>query len=471
MKEQDIKQIREYLAARQDEIIGNLKKLVAIPSVGCQDGSGYPYGAPCAAALDFVLALAAEKGLETENSGYYYGLASWGSGSRHIGIFSHVDVVEAGEGWLYPPFACTEREGWLIGRGVGDDKHAAILGIYVLAAVRDLHLADNCRLTLFFGCNEEAGMDDLNRYLAQQPQPDVCLVPDIRFPVCIGEKGNLTFTLERENTDSRLFKLHGGIAGNIVPAYAEAELRLTSQEQIHALAAAAETQETVSVKAESGGRVTVTARGKQSSSSMAQLGVNAVGVLCRFLTESGLFAGVPLLEECARLTSQWDGGVFGIRGGDEFLGQLTVPCVFFDCGGEGCRLQFNLRYPASLNTEEILGKISSCAENKGWTMRVISKSLPYCLPAEHGLVSSLLASWSSVTGKSGEPFAIGGGTYARKLKNAVGFGPHDGSLCPFLPEGHGAIHGPDEARSISNIMESILIYAAALCDLLESGCL
>lgn len=42
--------------------------------------------------------------------------------SRNIMLMSHHDVVEAGDGWSYPPFSCEEHDGKLYGRGIFDTK-------------------------------------------------------------------------------------------------------------------------------------------------------------------------------------------------------------------------------------------------------------------------------------------------------------------------------------------------------------
>ena len=55
--------------------------------------------------------------------GRVYGLRRpRGSGGKQIGIIGHMDVVPAGPGWHHEPYAVTEREGFLVGRGVLDDK-------------------------------------------------------------------------------------------------------------------------------------------------------------------------------------------------------------------------------------------------------------------------------------------------------------------------------------------------------------
>ena len=41
-------------------------------------------------------------------------------------IRDSLDVVPAGEGWTYPPWDCTRKGDFLIGRGVSDNKGAVI---------------------------------------------------------------------------------------------------------------------------------------------------------------------------------------------------------------------------------------------------------------------------------------------------------------------------------------------------------
>ena len=49
-----------------------------------------------------------------------------GETPEQVATIAHVDVVPAGEGWTVEPYALTRREGVLMGRGVLDDKGAAL---------------------------------------------------------------------------------------------------------------------------------------------------------------------------------------------------------------------------------------------------------------------------------------------------------------------------------------------------------
>ena len=54
----------------------------------------------------------------------------------------------------------------------------------------------NCDYSLYVGCSEENTMDDAAYMIAHVPMPEVSLVADCGFPVCHGEKGNLSLVFE-----------------------------------------------------------------------------------------------------------------------------------------------------------------------------------------------------------------------------------------------------------------------------------
>ena len=74
------------------------------------------------------------------------------------------------------------------------------------------------------------------------------------------------------------------------------------------------------------------------------------------------------------------------------------------------------------------------------------------------LISTLRRVYEEKTGKSGAPVAIGGGTYARALKNGAGFGPQ-------FPGEPSTIHQCDEYITLGNVRRLLDIYAAAIFEL------
>src|SRR5262249_20698120 len=61
-----------------------------------------------------------------------------GDGSRRpLLLLAHLDVVgAAGQPWTMPPFQVTERDGWLYGRGVTDDKSWASMATALLLELK-----------------------------------------------------------------------------------------------------------------------------------------------------------------------------------------------------------------------------------------------------------------------------------------------------------------------------------------------
>ena len=75
--------------------------------------------------------------METEDIDGYCLTIATGKGNVEIGIWNHLDVVPEGKGWIYPPYTCTEKDGYLIGRGVQDNKGPAVAVLYAMKYCRE----------------------------------------------------------------------------------------------------------------------------------------------------------------------------------------------------------------------------------------------------------------------------------------------------------------------------------------------
>ena len=85
---------------------------------------------------------------------------------------------------------------------------------------------------------------------------------------------------------------------------------------------------------------------------------------------------------------------------------------------------------------------------------------PLFFPRESPLVESLYKAYTDVTGDTAnEPLVIGGGTYAKSLKNIIAFGPEKPGM-----DYH--IHGADEFLLVPEMEEAVLIYMEAIKNLL-----
>ncbi len=170
-------------------------------------------------------AIFAENGIESELSddGYLIADLGFGSGEKTVGLFTHADVVPAGDGWtLTEPFEPIEKSGVFVGRGIRDNKSGMVGALFTALAILELGLPMQNRLRVFVGSNEESGMEDIMSFVRTHGCPDVSIVPDSGFPVSRGEKGILRFWATARESIAALDSLSGGEAFNIVLKDAEA---------------------------------------------------------------------------------------------------------------------------------------------------------------------------------------------------------------------------------------------------------
>ena len=159
--------IHNYIINNKDEIIAILKELVKIPSVRGEASPDAPFGKDCAEVLEYTERLYQKNGFETEpdkDGGYL--LSYFGEGQKSLGLFAHADVVPVEDDWiLTPPFEPIEKDGFLLGRGVLDDKSAIVISLYCAKMLKELNIPFNSRLVCFIGANEESGMEDISSYV------------------------------------------------------------------------------------------------------------------------------------------------------------------------------------------------------------------------------------------------------------------------------------------------------------------
>ena len=178
----------------------DLAQLVAIPSVQGPAEPGAPYGPGPKAALAWVLDRAKAMGFETVNLDHKVGYAQWSpdpnqatSGAGYYGIFGHVDVVPAGQGWQQDPWILTknQEQARYQGRGVLDNKGPILANLYAVYALKCLGYHFRHPIRVVFGTNEETGFGCIQHYLAQEAAPLFGWTPDCKWPVVYGERGRL----------------------------------------------------------------------------------------------------------------------------------------------------------------------------------------------------------------------------------------------------------------------------------------
>ena len=132
--------IKEWLQEHRDEMVADLTRLVNIPSVSADSNDPEaPFGKACRTVLHTALGLGQRHGFETENHHNMCGSILWrGCVKRELGIFGHLDVVPAGDGWIYDPFQARVTDDIVIGRGSDDDKGSVMAVFFALLELEDL---------------------------------------------------------------------------------------------------------------------------------------------------------------------------------------------------------------------------------------------------------------------------------------------------------------------------------------------
>ena len=200
------KKIYDYKA----DIIADLTELIAIESV-----TGFKE--PCSQALDWMLKKAESFGLVTKNVDNIAGHAELGTGGKLCGVLSHLDVVPAGNNWDSLPFELSVGDGKMFGRGIADDKGAALINLYCLRALKESGIEGKNTVRAIFGTQEERGMTDMDVYFKSEPVPELSFTPDSNYGICKSEKGIIQLELYADTHDgTTLTQLHSGSAVNAV---------------------------------------------------------------------------------------------------------------------------------------------------------------------------------------------------------------------------------------------------------------
>jgi acetylornithine deacetylase/succinyl-diaminopimelate desuccinylase-like protein len=85
---------------------------------------------------------------------------------------------------------------------------------------------------------------------------------------------------------------------------------------------------------------------------------------------------------------------------------------------------------------------------------VLEQKAPLYLPKDHPWIQMLLDVYHDCTGLPAYTMSMGGGTYARALKNAVAFG------CGFPDSAHGHnAHAPNEFFPIDDMVRACKVFA------------
>ena len=448
-----------YIAENKEQLLKDLAALVAIDSVEGEPAEGAPFGVGPRAALDKTLEIAAGMGLATRNCENYIGYAELAGADpeKYLATICHVDVVPVGNGWTADPFTMRIQDGWLLGRGVSDDKGPMIVTLYALKFLKEQGYELRYPIRALVGDNEETRMEDVEYYLKNYPAPVFCFTPDAEFPVCYGEKGHFGGKIVSPVCGGVILEMEGGVANNAVPDRASALVKTDITKLKNAPNITLEPEKDC---------VRIRGWGKSGHAAMPEGTRNAIGLVVDYLLDNDLCneAERAYLEALHKLHLSTAGEGLGIACADGPFGPLTI------IGGriymENGRLvqTIDSRFPTCTDGEKLTAQITA-ALGEGAKLEDAEAAEPFYIEADSPAIQACISTYNEVTGENATPFTMGGGTYARHFPYAVSFGPEHADLP--LPEFGGPMHGANEAAPLNKLLEAVKIYILALLRLEE----
>lgn len=444
------KELAAYFEAHKDEFLEDLAVLVAIPSVKTEPSGDCPYGRNTAKALSQSLSIAEKYDLYTENWENYVGIVQIEPGRRMLDILAHLDVVAPGDGWeVTKPYTMKISEGKVYGRGTADDKGPALAALYALRAIKDLQIPLRNGVRLVLGTDEESGSSDLLHYFSKTGPAAMSFSPDAVYPVINVEKGRLSGKVTGSFAHQQILEVHGGHTTNIIPDSAYAVLQNIDEAKLTQAASSDQISYSLA-QTDKGYKLTV--HGVSGHAASPEASVNPITALLQLLS------GCTDCEEIKSLCSLFPHGAHHGQGlhldlADDVSGELTLSLTLLDYDGHSLSASFDSRVPICASRQKMqAARNAISAAGFSYDEHFVA---PHAVPDNTPFINTLLDCYESFSGRKGQCLAIGGGTYAHGIENAVAFGCAFGDI-----DNH--MHGADEFAEISTLLMSCNIFAQAI---------
>ncbi|WP_312650845.1 Sapep family Mn(2+)-dependent dipeptidase [Proteiniclasticum sp.] len=428
-------EINQIIEKNKEKLINDVLKLVSFESVKDTAKEGKPAGEKVHAALEEALAMGKAYGFKTMNVDGHAGVIEYGEGEDYVAVLGHLDVVPVGEGWTKNPHGEVSGDR-IYGRGTMDDKGPMVSALHGLVAIKESGIELSHRIRLIFGTSEETGGPDIENYLKKEKQPISGFTPDADFPAINAEMGILVIKLSKELKGRELLALEGGQAVNMVPDRTVVRFIENAEEK------------------------ELSYKGVSAHGSTPHKGENAISMMLHDLKSKSfdkeLKDTLSVLDY--NLAMDLDGHNMGIDLHDDASGKLVLNLGKIRLENENLETYINIRYPVTFKQEDVTEKIRTIFEGEGFTFEMMAHDGPLYYPKDAAFIKKLMDVYAKETGDHSEPLAIGGGTYAKMMKNIVAFGP-------LLPGREDTLHQLDEYVLIEDLMTCARIYANAMIEL------
>lgn len=442
----------------EENIIEDLRDLIKINSVKDEStkGAKAPFGASIREALDFMLDKATRDHFQVEDLEGYAGIIEFGEGEEIVSMLGHLDIVPIGEGWTKDPLGGEIVDGYLYGRGSGDDKGPTIAAYYALKIIQDLKLDLKRRIWLILGTDEESGMECMDYFVKHHQQPTMGFVPDASFPAIYGESGILITRLSSEN-QTIIKRMRAGSRPNVVIGEAEVLVQGPLKKETFEFYLSAHRLTGNCFEDQEGSTYTI--YGKAFHGAWPHKGVNAGYHILNFVANA---YEDPFLQKIAEGLSNSFGDGLGIAYEGEYMGSLTMNLGLITIEDE-LEIILDIRYPNDIKALEVIENMkNTLAElDLDVAVQMLEDSPPLFVDPNSPLVSVCMETYREFTNDQFTPAkTMRGGTYARKLQNHIAFGPDFPGISH--PKSVGGAHEKDEAINVESLILATAIYAKTL---------
>lgn len=399
----------------------------------------------------WLLRTAASLGLVARDAGKVTEIELPGpDGAPVLGLVVHGDVqpVEV-EAWSFPPFAGKADGTYAYGRGVADDKGPLVQALLAMTALRESGIARTHTIRLLVGSDEESDNKDIAEYLVHHAPPDYSLVLDSEFPAVVGEKAwnSLTVTTPRQAPQRpgavakkwSVAALDAGLSASIVPDRAEVSLRWDDgavgwQPLLDSIARFKMPEGTrVATQVAPDGALRIVAYGKSAHAGVNIAGGrNALVALARLMEGKLPGGSADDLLAFVRLAGRdLSGTGLGITDRDPLWGTYVVNVATIKPDVDDPKklvLTINIRsFPPRTGKQlqsQLAKLVADFCQRTGaqFVAGGYYGDVPLVFDPNSKLVRRLLDNYAQASGKPAKPAISGGGTYAKRLPNAIAFG-------------------------------------------------
>lgn len=412
------------------------------------------------------------------------------AGAPVLGLVIHGDVQPAeADAWSFSPFEGRVEDGYVKGRGAADDKGPLIQALLAMKALAGSGATRTHTIRLLVGSEEESSATEMEEYLKTHAPPDYSLVLDSEFPVVVGEKAwdGLALVSPLGNRKGPVKKPYtvdffdAGLAASIVPDRAEVKVRWTDgtsdltriiEEWGKAAAKMPKGTRLVVAPGDAGGQVRVIAYGKSAHAGVNLAGGhNALVGLATALKGKLPSSGADDLLAFVRMAGRDTHGTgLGITDNDPLWGRYAVNIATvkrLEKDPSKVTLFINLRRTPPRTASEaraFLGRQVELFNKRTGAALTIDDELSYfkdeplAFDPQARIVRRLMAAYTRATGTTVKPAISGGGTYAKRLPNAIAFGM-------WFPGKPYPGHDVDEKISIDDLHRGTRVLIHALVDI------